>query len=947
LAVCESGVIAQIETLPSRKHAMAQPRQIIQFLRACYEADNRETAVSNLFNKSIRHLHFIEGEERLLSGLLPRIPLATEAAPTAMKDAALYRREKELLYCAFTLIGKCRGRGPRQQPGLLCAPLFLYPAKLVDDGSIIQLEVDLEQQEVNIPVLAELATAEDLSEADLHTLASKLPQAPFEKSDVQILIASLQEIVGDIEGLSLAEYPQLHGELQVQRAIKRTSTESTKLSCLPACALALTPTSPNTRGVLYELEQMGESPHFSSPLQLLLQEGTRPPRTKRASSSARVPAVLSRAQKAVLTSASTAPLSLVIGPPGTGKSYTIAAIAIDHLSRGESVLIACRKPQAVDVVARMIQQLLGPNQCVIRGGESRHVRELKKLLEQLLQGIRRQIRISARRGRRTTGDPNRDLKELDRQVHLLEADLARHLQAELRCGDLLEDPGGGFFTRLFRLWERNRLQRRLARQPTFWERIHEYDRRLDDSNELTRELLKRRIDDRVDRTLKEHRQDLTRFLNSLRSRSSTRQEKLFSEIDPKLLFGTFPVWLTSVADIAEMVPLEVEMFDVAIFDEATQCDMASCQPILQRAKRAVIVGDPNQLRHLSFLSRSRQKDLADEHGLNEEDASRFQYREKSLLDLVNERIASQDDVHFLNEHFRSMPEIIRFSNERFYQEALSVMRLRPKTARTKCLFSQHVPGGKKEGGANRREAHSVVDELNRLIEAQSALPNHACQSIGVLSPFRDQVDLLAELLEERLPIEALQRHDLRVGTAHAFQGDERDVMLLSFVLDNDAHHSSIRFLDDANLFNVAITRARHQQYVFHSVETTQLPVESLLRQYIESIDQAPESADATKSVVDDYLQEVQAALQAEGFRVWPDYELAGVAIDLVIEKEGHTLGIDLVGCPGGFGDALDLERYRILRRAGMPLFPLPYRCWIEDRDACLVALNDYLGDRPD
>ena len=67
---------------------MAQPRQIIQFLRACYEADNRQTAVANLFNKSIRHLQFIEGEERLLSGLLPRIPLATEAAPTAMKAPA-------------------------------------------------------------------------------------------------------------------------------------------------------------------------------------------------------------------------------------------------------------------------------------------------------------------------------------------------------------------------------------------------------------------------------------------------------------------------------------------------------------------------------------------------------------------------------------------------------------------------------------------------------------------------------------------------------------------------------------------------------------------------------------------------------------------------------------------------------------------------------------------
>ena len=72
--------------------------------------------------------------------------------------------------------------------------------------------------------------------------------------------------------------------------------------------------------------------------------------------------------------------------------------------------------------------------------------------------------------------------------------------------------------------------------------------------------------------------------------------------------------------------------------------------------------------------------------------------------------------------------------------------------------------------------------------------------------------------------------------------------------------------------------------------------------------------------------------------------LAGRADRLVvIEKDGRTLGIDLVGCPGEFGAALDLERYRILRRAGMPLFPLPYRSWLEDQAGCLTELNEYHG----
>lgn len=917
---------------------MADSGATIEFLRACYEADNRQTAIANLFNKSIRHLQFIEGEERLLCDLLPRIPMMSEAASAAMKDAQLYRREKNLLYCAFPIVGRLPARGPQKSSTKLCAPLLFYPARLVEEEATIQLEIDLTQQQVNVPVLADLAAASDAVDAELDELISEFPQAPLGRDDVQILIALLQDFFPAMDALSLAQYPALHSEKQVRQIVKNVASRSKKLTCLPACALALTPNSPNTRGVLYELEQMTANQRLSKPLAIVL--GQRRPHAKQAKlrEATRVPAVLSRAQQQVLASAATSPLTLVIGPPGTGKSYTIAALAVDHIARGESVLIACRKPQAVDVVARMIEELLGPNECVIRGGESRHVRELKKSLEHLLQGIKRQIRSSIPRKHGISDNPNRELAHLDRQMQRLEADLTQQLADELRYGELISEESSGFVAKLVRTWRLMWLQKRLTRKPAFWDRVQTYDQALDASNELTRELLKQRIDDRIERTLKDHRQALTRFLSSLRSRSSTRQEELFGEIDPKLLLGTFPVWLTNVADVAELVPLETEMFDVAIFDEATQCDMASALPILQRAKRAVVVGDPNQLRHVSFLSMARQRDLGESYGLDQQDIERLHYRDNSLLDLIDEAIVSQDNVHFLNEHFRSMPAIIRFSNEKFYQNSLSVMRMHPKTTTAKCIFTHHVSEGKKEGGANPPESEALVGELTRLIEAQAPLPPQACQSIGVLSPFREQVDLLGEMLQEQLTLDAFKRHDLRIGTAHAFQGDERDVMFLSWVIDNDAHHSSHRFVENPNLFNVAITRARHQQHVFHSVNREHLATDSLLRQYLAAISHLAPPQSPARSVVDKCLNDVRAALEAEGFRVWPDYELAGVVIDLVVEKEGSTQGIDLVGCPGDYGAALDLERYRILRRAGLPLFPLPYRCWVEDREACISAM---------
>ncbi len=328
-----------------------------------------------------------------------------------------------------------------------------------------------------------------------------------------------------------------------------------------------------------------------------------------------MPTVLSRAQQQVLVSAAAAPLTLVVGPPGTGKSYTIAAAAVDHLSRGESVLIACRKHQAIDVIAEMIDDLLGHNQCVIRGGQQQRQRELKAFLEHILQGIRIRIQGSAGESDVDNDAPDRELKALDKKIVDLERDITRHFNDEVSWGRLTAGEGRGFFRRALCRWKLHWVTRRLDKRAAVWKRIQQYESFLRESELLTRKLLKARIDARMELSLKRHRRDLTKFLRSLRTRSSTRQQALFSQIDPHILFGTFPIWLTSISDASEIVPLQTAVFDVAIFDEATQCDIASCIPILQRAKRAVVVGDPNQLRHVSFLANDRLRRLSQDHGL--------------------------------------------------------------------------------------------------------------------------------------------------------------------------------------------------------------------------------------------------------------------------------------------------------------------------------------------
>jgi hypothetical protein len=88
---------------------------------------------------------------------------------------------------------------------------------------------------------------------------------------------------------------------------------------------------------------------------------------------------------------------------------------------------------------------------------------------------------------------------------------------------------------------------------------------------------------------------------------------------------------------------------------------------------------------------------------------------------------------------------------------------------------------------------------------------------------------------------------------------------------------------------------------------------------------------------------VAAALEARGSRPWPAFPVAGREVDLMVERAGASVGVDLVGQPGPLREAFDLERYRLARRAGLCLLPLPLSAWRRDRDACLAEVERWLS----
>jgi superfamily I DNA/RNA helicase len=910
---------------------MASPSGIVGYLRQCYEADNRETSITSLFQTKIRHLEFFSGTEDLLRGVLDYMPLDEERAQPAQKEATLYRKEKTLVYCAFPIVGAISQ--PSTLPSKLCAPLLFYPATFSEEPSGIALKADLSNQRVNFPVLSALAGDSEIARSFVETLLAEIPEPPFEKGDVFKIISLLSDLAPNIEFLDLAEYPELASAKRVRDGFNGSS-----LRCLCAAAMALIPNSPYTRGVLYELSALAKAPQLSTPLKMLFEHDKQEVAPAAPLSETCVPAVLSAAQQRVLASALTNPLTLVIGPPGTGKSYTIAALALDQLSRGQSVLVASRMNQAVDVITEKIKGMIGPSHCVIRGGRREYLKDLKKFLELILQGITPYA----------DGAPPRllrkQLADVNGRIAKLERRLPRLSQLEERWGSIKTDETASGF------WPEVKLRYLEWRKKTprpLWHMMHAYEEMLTQRNALTAQLLQSLIAQRLQKMITEHRKDLTKLHNAIRSRSDMKKEKLFAEIDHQVLFGTFPVWLATLADVSTILPLQEELFDIAIIDEATQCDMASCVPVFQRARRVVIVGDPNQLRHVSFLSRARQRAAAEDQGLDEFQSQLYQYREKSILDVVNETIPSQNQVVLLDEHFRSMPEIIEFSNREFYAGALRIMTRRPETVKLKALEVCNVHGARRTKGVNNEEARALVGEVSRRVRAEEAMPASAASSLGILSPFRDQADHLFSLLEGALSIDALQKHNLLVGTAHTFQGEERDVMYLSLAVDAEAHSATFRFLNNPNVFNVAITRARNHQYVFSSFLPAQLQGDSLLRRYMDHATSATAPRiQQGQPQRDAFLREVCGELEAKEFQTWPAYTVAGMKIDLVAGRDGRSMGIDLIGHPGEFSGAFTLERYRMYHRAGLTLFPLPYSAWRQDKIGCVHAVEQWLGDIP-
>jgi very-short-patch-repair endonuclease len=366
------------------------------------------------------------------------------------------------------------------------------------------------------------------------------------------------------------------------------------------------------------------------------------------------------------------------------------------------------------------------------------------------------------------------------------------------------------------------------------------------------------------------------------------------------ILKAFPCWAVTNLSAGSRIPLVAGLYDLAIIDEASQSDIPSAIPILYRARRAAVVGDPFQLTHTSRLTTARDTMLRRQVGLKRVEGVRFAYTESSIYDLF----AGTNGVEpvFLSETYRSAEEIANYSSHTFYSGRLRVAtderRLTPPRGISTGIHWTDVVGTIQSGGGSgctcREEVVAIMDIMRTLL-----LENNFLGTAGVVTPFRQQANRLRDaLFESDAPLyQALVRSRVHVDTAHGFQGDERDVIIFSLCAGPDMPVGSRAFLrDTGNLFNVAVSRARA---VLHAVGNRGWAKGCGIR-HIEDLASPRERSSGIPQHgpwhphESPWEEKLHRALVEAGLEPRPQFPVSGRRLDLALVRQGDaSLKIDI------------------------------------------------------
>lgn len=464
--------------------------------------------------------------------------------------------------------------------------------------------------------------------------------------------------------------------------------------------------------------------------------------------------------------------------------------------------------------------------------------------------------------------------------------------------------------------------------------------------------------------LEEYKYNLSQSVRKIRNQTQYQILTRKNSID---ISKRLSCWVMKFNDVLNSVGNEPEIFDCIIVDEASQLDFNSLI-LSYYAENMIIVGDDKQTSPsgLTGADGNDFESIKNKH-LKFLGANALHIKSDNSLFMLSKMIAGTSNLT-LREHFRCVPEIIEFSKREFYDNSLRPL---------KQINSNRLPPKEtffvKDAFTEDKIVHKEIQEIKKFLQRILNDNQYANKSIGVVSlgtvNHTEKLKDIKEDLANEFGKEKIDKHKLIIEDSPKFQGDERDVMIVSLgvALDfqklkenqNAKPRAIISSQDEFKKINVALSRAKEQMILFHSVKTEHLqsndfrnkiliffndevkPIAPLniddynIERFRHNVPEPFDSwfeYDITKSLIENGYSYIQPQYNVKEAELFYNHKLGkqvyiNFKIDLVVHNNGKMIAIECDGDP--FHSlpedvAYDIERQEFLERVGWKVYRVLY-----------------------
>ena len=501
-------------------------------------------------------------------------------------------------------------------------------------------------------------------------------------------------------------------------------------------------------------------------------------------------------QLRVIFNASTNPITYVQGPPGTGKTQTILNIIVSALYNKKTILVCSHnnKPlkSIIDKIEKMTYKTKNDEKSVLfpyfRAGNN----------EEILDGLARSKTLYDKYKRDFYFDKKEENEKYTKKLIQKSANAIEKTNLVLSVYEEKEEL----------IIRKNTLLELYNSLPDLKkilldDELEKINKRISEIGEVDVNAAKENLNmgdevkrvihyqtiDRIKLLKQDDFQEISKILeieDEIKRRSQFNKYIKTQEGLNKLL-KVFPIIFTtnlSAPKLGNAIPT----FDIVIMDEAGQCSPNAALFSICRGKSLVLVGDENQLQPVCTLDSKLNKLLMNEYMIKSE----YNYFNNSILNIM-QTIDHISNFIIMRHHYRSKKKIIDFSNKRYYECQLKIENNDNSSHSLEIL---------KLKTSNQNEKNSCIEELE-------AIKNHIKtyqldeSKIGIITPFHNQADKIEEYFKDY--------KNLKFGTVHTFQGDEKDIIYLSLAITPSTHEKAYEWMsNNRELINVATTRAKEK-----------------------------------------------------------------------------------------------------------------------------------------